>query len=179
MLGLLLAAAGLGASNAAAAIGIGLGGIDRRTRVRVAVVFGIFEAGMPIVGLVVGRHVASLVGGPAQQLGGALLVLVGVWGLVQARHPASPDADDGPALPRLVLTGLVLSLDNLVVGFALGSLHVSFAAAAVTIGAVSVAMTLVGLEIGQRVGARLGRRGELVGAVVLISLGVLLAAGLV
>ena len=77
-----------------------------------------------------------------------------------------------------MLTGLVLSLDNLVVGFALGSLHVSFVAAAVTIGLVSVAMSLVGLEIGHRAGARLGRRGELLGSVVLISLGVLLAAGL-
>jgi len=41
-----------------------------------------------------------------------------------------------------------------------------------------VAMSLVGLEIGDRAGARLGRRGELLGSVVLILLGVLLAAGL-
>lgn len=38
-------------------------------------------------------------------------------------------------------------------------------------------MTLVGLEIGSRLGARLERGGRAIGAVVLILLGVVLAAG--
>ena len=54
MLALLLAAVPVGLSNLAAAIGIGFGGVTARTRVQVAVVFGAFEAGMPIVGLVIG-----------------------------------------------------------------------------------------------------------------------------
>ena len=47
MLPLLLVAASVGLSNLAAAIGIGFGGVTARTRIRVAVVFGVFEAGMP------------------------------------------------------------------------------------------------------------------------------------
>ena len=50
MLALLLVAVSVGLSNLAAAIGIGFGGVTARTRVRVALVFGAFEAGMPIVG---------------------------------------------------------------------------------------------------------------------------------
>lgn len=177
MFGLLIAAVGLGASNAAVAIGIGLGGVDGRTRLRVALVFGAFEAGMPLVGLALGRRVASAIGGPAQQIGGALLVLMGLREVFARGHDAAPVAPR--SLSQLVLTGFVLSLDNLVVGFALGSLHVSFVVAAVTIGGVSVALTLLGLEIGSRVGARLERRGQVLGGVVLIGLGLALAAGLV
>jgi putative Mn2+ efflux pump MntP len=43
---------------------------------------------------------------------------------------------------------------------------------------VSVALSLLGLEIGSRVGARLERRGQLLGGAVLIGLGLALAAGL-
>jgi len=175
--GLLLAAIALGASNGAAAIGIGLGGIDRRTRLRVSIVFGAFEAGMPLIGLVLGREIASVLGGSAQQLGGALVVAVGVheWFSQRGEEARVGSSTGHPA--RLVVTAFALSIDNLVVGFALGSLHVSFLVAAATIGGVSAALTLVGLEIGTRLGARLERGSRAIGAVVLILLGVVLAAG--
>ena len=177
MFGLLLAAVALGASNGAAAIGIGLGGIDRRTRLRVSVVFGAFEAGMPLVGLVLGRQIASVLGGSAQQLGGALVVVIGLheWFSRRGDEARVGSAIGHPA--RLVVTAFALSIDNLVVGFALGSLHVSFLVAAATIGGVSAVLTLFGLEIGSRLGARLERGGRAIGAVVLILLGVVLAAG--
>ncbi len=134
--GLLLAAIALGASNGAAAIGIGLGGIDRRTRLQVGIVFGAFEAGMPLVGLVLGREIASVLGGSAQQLGGALVVAIGVheWFSQRGEGARVGSAIGHPA--RLVVTAFALSIDNLVVGFALGALHVSFLVAAATIGGV-------------------------------------------
>jgi putative Mn2+ efflux pump MntP len=74
VLALLLVAGSVGLSNLAAAIGIGLGGVTVRTRVRVALVFGALEAGMPIVGLVIG----AAAGRRGEQLGGVILVAVGV-----------------------------------------------------------------------------------------------------
>jgi putative Mn2+ efflux pump MntP len=47
-----------------------------------------------------------------------------------------------------------------------------------TIGAVSVALSLVGLEIGRRMGDHLGRRSEFVGGAVLILVGVAIGTGL-
>ena len=46
MFALLLVAASLGLSNFAAAIAIGVSGVAARTRLRVGIVFGLFEAGM-------------------------------------------------------------------------------------------------------------------------------------
>jgi putative Mn2+ efflux pump MntP len=45
---LLLVAVSLGLSNFAAAVGIGVTGIDARTRLRVGLIFSIFETAMPI-----------------------------------------------------------------------------------------------------------------------------------
>ena len=47
------------------------------------------------------------------------------------------------------------------------------------IGAISVCMSLIGLELGNRIGSRAGARGELVGGLVLIGVGVAVASGVV
>jgi putative Mn2+ efflux pump MntP len=70
-----------------------------------------------------------------------------------------------------------VSIANLAVGFALGTFHVSLAVAAVIIGAVSVTMSLVGLELGSRTGTKTGERGELLGGLVLIGVGIAVATG--
>ena len=98
MLALLLVAASVGLSNLAAAIGIGFGGVTARTRVRVALTFGIFEAGMPIVGLVIGAGVASGIGHVARWIGAAVLIGIGAITVIQAwRQPAEAGRD---ALPQ-------------------------------------------------------------------------------
>ena len=80
-------------------------------------------------------------------------------------------------LGKLIVTAFALSLDNLAAGFALGTLHVGVAEAAIVIGAVSVLMSLAGLEAGGRLGAAAGRRGEQIGGAILVAVGVALAAG--
>jgi manganese efflux pump family protein len=180
MLALLLVAVSLGLSNFAASIGIGVSGIDARTRLRVGVIFGVFETGMPILGLLLGRSLASALGHAAHWIGAALLIATGIYAVVQAvrsqgdRAPATPA---GQRTGRLLVTGIALSIDNLAVGFALGTFHVSLVVAAVVIGAVSITMSLLGLELGSRLGARTGERGELVGGLVLIGVGVAIATG--
>jgi manganese efflux pump family protein len=178
MLGLLLVAAGLGASNFAAAIGIGIGGVDSRTRIRVGLVFGLFEAAMPLVGLALGRVVSHQLGSTGHVVGAILLVVVGGYTIAQGLRSGHGNHLGTKRAGRLLLTGLALSIDNLVVGFALGTLHIEFALAAAVIAVVSVGMSLVGLEIGGRVGSAFERRGELVGGAVLIAVGVALGTGL-
>ncbi len=203
MLALLLLAAALGLDNLAASIGIGVGGVRRATRVRVAVVFGLFEAGMPVLGLLLGHGLADSLGQVARWLGGAVLIAVGlVQGahLVRARRAAAPEGGaprvgapgigalevdaleaGGRARPqrigRMLLGGLVLSGDNLAAGFALGAYHTNLALAAVVFGVVSVAMSLAGLELGARIGAATGDRSELIACALLIATGVIIAAG--
>jgi len=89
-----------------------------------------------------------------------------------------PAAPAGQRTGRLLVTGAALSIDNLAVGFALGTFHLNLAVAAVVIGAVSVTLSLIGLELGSRIGTRTGERGELIGGLVLIGVGAVIAAGL-
>jgi putative Mn2+ efflux pump MntP len=174
---ILLVALSLGLTNFAAAIGLGLSGIDARRRVEVAIVFGAFEVGMPFVGLLLGHRVADQLGTGAQWLGGGLLIVAGLFGLWQSLRGPPGEPTDAATRPRLVLMGFVLSIDNLVVGFALGDSEVPVVVAAVTIGLVSVGLSVLGLELGSRLGPAVGDRAELVGSVVLVGVGALVAGG--
>ncbi len=180
MVALLLVAVSVGLSNFAAAIGIGTSGVDNRIRLRVALVFGLFEAGMPILGLFLGQRFAIALGKTTHWIGGALLIAMGLYGLIRSIR----SADDGDAAQfrslskaRLLLSGLALSIDNLVIGFALGTYQVAILAGAVVIGLVSVALSMIGLEVGARIGKWFGPRSEQLGGLILISVGVAIAAG--
>jgi putative Mn2+ efflux pump MntP len=219
MVALFLVAASVGLSNFAAAVSLGVAGVDARTRLRVGLVFGAFESGMPVVGLFIGSHLARQLGEASQWLGGALLIAIGLYAIIgpvvlarrragkrmpdgdpapDADAAAAADPDAGPErgqgaaqapqagrgqLVRLLLSGLALSLDNLVIGFALGTYQVGIVTGAIIIGVVSVALSLLGLEIGARIGRWTRRanwqslRGDQLGGVILISVGVAIAAG--
>ena len=183
MLALLLVAASLGLSNFAAAVGIGVSGVDARTRLRVGIIFGVFETAMPILGLLAGRSLAGTLGHAAHWIGAALLIVTGIYTLIQAiRSPDSQGNETeagqaGQRTGRLLITGFALSIDNLAVGFALGTYHVGLAVAAIAIGAVSVTMSLIGLELGHRLGAWTRGRGEVLGGLVLIGVGIAIATG--
>jgi putative Mn2+ efflux pump MntP len=176
---LLLVAASVGLSNFAAAVGIGVGGVDARTRLRVGVVYGVFESGMPVVGLLLGARFAALIGHAARWTGALLLIVMGAYCLISSlrtgrRAQPRPDLATGG---WLLLSGLALSLDNLVIGFALGTYQTPLLTGAVVIGAVSVALSMIGLELGARLGRHAGSRGEQLSGVILISVGIAIAAG--
>ncbi len=137
LLGLALVAAALGLSNFATAIAIGLSGVDARVRVRVGLVFGTFEAAMSVVGLLLGHHLARSLGSVSASVGGALLMATGAYTVWQARRIRSDQAPVGPRAGALVVSG-ALSIDNLVVGFALGTRKVPLVVAAAVIAVVSV-----------------------------------------
>ena len=173
----------VGLSNFAGSIGIGLSGPDGRTRIRVGVAFGLFEGLMPVVGLLIGQALAGALGHFGRYLGAVLLVLTGVYTIWQGRRTdtSPPIETKSGSLDnrRLLVVAVALSIDNLVVGFALGVYHVSIALAAVTMAVVSVGLSLLGLELGSRLGPTVGRYSEEAGGAVLILVGIGLGSGLI
>ncbi len=181
-MGLLLVSLSVGLSNFAGSIGIGLSGIDSRTRLRVGLAFGLFEGLMPILGLLIGQAVAGTIGSYGRYLGAGLLVLTGAYTIWQGRRTGEVERAEERGVVQtrqLLLLGVALSVDNLVVGFALGIYHVSIVLAAVTMAVVSVGLSLLGLELGSRLGARVGEFSEMAGGGVLVLVGIALGAGLI
>ena len=135
---------------------------------------------MPILGLLLGRRVSDALGSHAHLIGGALLVAIGAFTVAQALRTAdtSPSRSD-LRRGRLLLLAASLSIDNLIVGFALGAYNVPIVLAVTVIAVVSVALSLIGLELGDRLGSHVAHNSELLAGIVLICVGAAITTGLI
>jgi len=148
----------IGANNAAVAVALGALGQAHR-RWRIAAVVGAFEFAVPLVGVAVGRRIADALADGGRWAAVALLAGLGVWTIMSARRDTDEEAEFGARVATwrgLALLAGGLSVDNLVVGVALGITGGSPLVLATAIATVSVVATLVGLEIGAA-GRRLSR----------------------
>lgn len=166
----------------AAAVAIGAGGVNCRIRLRVGVTFGLFEAGMPVLGLLIGHGLATSIGRAANWVAAGLLIAVGCVNTVaalraRAGFASQPLPSGRHEVLKLLASGFALSIDNLVVGFALGSYHVDLVVGAIAFGVVSAAMSLVGLEFGAQIGNRAGESGQVIGGVILAGVGLAIGLG--
>lgn len=169
-------------NNALAAVAIGTNGLPRRHQLRIALVFALFEALMPIIGILLGHAIAGSVGDMAKWIGITVLVLMGLYSLFKRDKPNSSSHLAPTHQPKVshklnaqsVLMAVALSLDNLTVGFGLGMFHAPLALSAVIFGIVSLGMTIFGLEIGRALGAKIQLDADkLAGGILLIVAGVM------
>jgi putative Mn2+ efflux pump MntP len=176
LLAILGIAVGLAMDAFAVSLGIGLKQcqVSPRTTLRLAWHFGLFQFFMPILGWLAGLTFARWITGIDHWIAFGLLAAIGgkmiyeaLWGDEEKR--AATDATRGFSL---VVLSVATSIDALAVGLSLALLGVQIWYPAVIIGVVAFAFTAVGLHIGRRFGALLGKRMEIVGGLILIGIGV-------
>ena len=159
-----------GLSNFGGAIGLGVLPLQRRHRLQIVSTFLAAEILMPIFGLVLGDRLSKSIGNRGSLIAGVVLILIGVYTLLETRRETR-DLTIPVRMRTVVLLAVALSMDNLAVGFGLGLLHTPVAAAALFMGASSLVLTILGLELGRRLGSVVGDRSELISGAVLIGAG--------
>lgn len=108
--------------------------------------------------------------------GAGVLAATAVWD--SSRHCAATTTPRRSGTGgRLLVSGAALSHDDFAVGLALGALAVPIVAAVITFGIFSAVLTLIGLELGAKLGLVTGERGEIVAGILLLCLAGAMAAG--
>ncbi|MET8249683.1 manganese efflux pump [Streptomyces sp. NPDC005202] len=156
----------LSLDNFRVSIALGTVPFGLKRAVQVALTFGLWDAIMPLVGLLIGRKIGESVGDVADLVGAAALGGYGLYLVISAlRNPEPQELDHPWALFGIPLT---LSLDNLLAGASLGILGLSPWFSAAVFGVMTAVLSLVGLRLG-RLAARLIRiRSDLLSGVTLI-----------
>jgi manganese efflux pump family protein len=174
MLRLLAFVLPLGVDSFAVAAALGAAGLTgTRERLRVSLIFVVFEAGMPLIGLAAGAGIARAVGDVADYLAGAAVIGLGIYMLA-----AGNDGDEREAgrlastrgLAMLTL-GISISLDELAIGFSLGLVRLPAVPVIIAIAVQALLASQLGLALGHRISKRFTERAEQLAAVVLILLG--------
>ena len=145
-----------------------------RQTFRLAFHFGLFQFLMPVLGWLAGLTVASLMAKVDHWVAFGLLSFVGGKAIFTALRGKDEEARAGDPTrgASLLLLSVATSIDALAVGFSFAMLGVRVWGPSVVIGVVSSAVTVIGMELGSRLGARFGRRVEILGGLVLIAIGI-------
>lgn len=156
----------LSLDNFRVSIALGTVPFSLRRSVQVALMFGLWDGVMPLVGLLLGNYVGEAFGEISEIVGAVALGGYGLYILIQALRKPEPEEIDHPwALFGIPLS---LSLDNLVAGTSLGLLGFSPWISATVFGVTTALMSLVGLQLG-RAAARLIRvRSDILSGITLI-----------
>jgi putative Mn2+ efflux pump MntP len=175
VVGLLLFVLPLGLDTFAVAAALGVSRLSRRERLRVSLVLALFEAAMPLLGLVIGRTLREAVGHRADIAAIALLAVLGSWTVLHREGDGTAERlSRGRGLALLAL-GVSVSVDELAIGFTIGLLHLSIWLAVALIGAQAFVFAQLGLRLGARLGEALRDRSERLAGLALVGLAALFA----
>ena len=173
---ILLLAVGLAmdATAVAAARGSAAGaGSHVRDVVRVALLFGLAQALMPVLGWSLGAQIGRSVAAFDHWIVFVVLAAVGGKMLHEASSKGEESASPAGFGWRLLIgLAIATSIDAFAVGLTLPLLDAPFAMSIVTIGVVTAILSALGVVVGRHAGKLLGRKLELAGGVLLILLGV-------
>jgi putative Mn2+ efflux pump MntP len=179
MLKLLAFVLPLGIDSFAVAAAIGAAqAITAWQRLRISLIFVVFEGGMPLIGLGLGAALAHGIGQVADYVAAAAVIGVGGWMLFA---DAEAEEDNAARITTsrglaLVALGISISLDELAIGFSIGLSRLPVIAVIVAIALQAFIAAQLGLAIGAKIAERWRERAERLAGVALILLGIYLIA---
>lgn len=155
--------------------GVNLKNVSYRQTFRLSWHFGLFQAMMPVIGWFAGLSVRVHIERYDHWIAFGLLAFVGIHMIKEAFDPDKSEKrkKDHTKGLTLVILSIATSIDALAVGFSLSLLGVSIWTPAIIIGIVAGIFTIIGLQIGEKIGAarQLSRYAETIGGSVLIVIG--------
>ena len=153
--------------------GMALGKVTARQRRKVALYFGTFQGGMPVIGWLAGQSVRRYMAALDHWIAFGLLLAIGLKMLLDSlRGRRLPDPEEVLRPTRMLLLSMATSVDALAVGVTFAMLGVEIWAACLVIGIVTGVLCAVGIEIGEHGGARLGRSAQVLGGALLCLIGI-------
>ncbi len=137
--------------------------------------FGLFQALMPTLGWAAGSAVSRYMASVDHWVAFGLLAIVAgrmAWGALGDSGDQQTAANDPTSGWDLVLLSIATSIDALAVGLTLALIGSAIVVPALVIGLVAAGFTSTGMLLGRRIGSIWGRRVEVIGALVLLAIGI-------
>jgi len=176
---LFLVAVGLSMDAFAVSIGNGTVIKNRKKAAFAALMFGVFQAGMPLIGYFLGSAFAEFITGYAPIIALAVLGIIGGKMIVEsigelraAKKGEESEKLKEPSIAAIMIQAVATSIDALMVGVSFAAMTVSIVPAVLFIGVVTFIISLVGVFGGVKFGQLLGAKASLIGGAVLVCLGI-------
>jgi putative Mn2+ efflux pump MntP len=168
---------GIGLSMDAFAVSISCGltikNLKKRNAFKIGAFFGGFQAVMPMIGWLAGLNLRKLISGLDHWVAFGLLTIVGARMIYEATRPKYCERKINPLKHKtLLLLSVATSIDALAVGLSFAFLNISIILPVIIIGLITFTISFAGVLGGKRIGRVFRRKVEIIGALILILIGV-------
>lgn len=161
------------AFSASVCEGISMKKINRMGAFLTALFFGLFQAGMPLVGYFLGSRFSEITTAYDHWIAFILLGVIGGKMIWEAFHPEESDNKEYTFnLKEIIILSVATSIDALAVGIVFSAQKNNILVSVLMIGIVTFILSLAGVIIGNRFGGKYGSKAEVTGGIVLIFIGV-------
>jgi manganese efflux pump family protein len=146
-----------------------------KTAFSIALTFGVFQAGMPLLGYAAGKAVSHTMSSIDHWIALALLCAIGIsmiWGAVKKmRNPEEETGKTKLTIGVLLVQGIATSMDAFAVGISFAIMETNIFIAVTMIGIVTFICSIIGVMIGKRFGGVLKEKAEILGGCILLAIG--------
>lgn len=155
--------------------GISIKNMRLRHALRIAIMFSLFQAIMPLIGWFVGERARSYIVSVDHWIAFGLLGIIGAKMIYEGWHiDDEVEKEDNPLnIHILFVLAVATSIDALVVGLTLSVLQINILLPILIIGAITFIMSFGGVYLGNRYGHLFSAsRLEIIGGLILIIIGI-------
>lgn len=134
-------------------------------------IVGIYHFIMPLIGLLIGSFITSIIKVSPDIIVFIVLVFIGIEMIIESFKKENKVKI--MKLSELILFGLAVSIDSFSVGIGLNALHINPIICSLSFSICSYIFTYLGLILGKKINSIIGSVATLIGGTVLIVIGLL------
>ncbi|WP_458778529.1 manganese efflux pump MntP [Clostridium neonatale] len=142
----------------------------------VGLYFGLFQAGMPMIGYILGSQFSDKISSIDHWIVFILLSLIGISmikeSLEKEEKSECKTEEEELSFKNMSILAVATSIDALAVGVTFAFLKVNIIPAVSFIGITTLVLSMIGVKIGNIFGVKYKSKAELVGGIILILMGI-------
>lgn len=151
--------------------GLSMKKMNWKSAIIIALYFGIFQAGMPILGYFLGSTFSSFVESVDHWIAFVLLSIIGGNMIKESFDDEIEKRNDKVDAKTMLLLAIATSIDALTIGVTFAFLKVNIILAVTIIGVITFVLSVLGVKIGNKFGDKFQNKAELFGGIILILIG--------
>ena len=152
--------------------GLSMKKMDWKKAIIIALYFGLFQGGMPLIGYLLGVGFEESIKFIDHWIAFGLLAFIGGNMIKEALSKNEDDeVDDKVDFKTMIVLAIATSIDALAIGVTFAFLNVNIILAVSLIAAITFVISCIGVKLGNVFGDKYEKKAELAGGIVLILIG--------
>ncbi|MBO4877041.1 MAG: manganese efflux pump [Ruminococcus sp.] len=154
--------------------GLSMKKIDYKAATIIALFFGVFQGGMPLIGYFLGSRFMKYISAVDHWVAFILLAFIGgkmLWEVIKGGDEEEDTKEFRLDLKELTILAIATSIDALAVGIVFAAQDTEICSAVLSIGIITAAISFAGVFIGNRFGSKYESKAQIAGGIILILIG--------